>query len=114
LLTLKNRLRRSVYEKYGHTDSENIFWRIPIVPARFSRFSLVTVTLILSLFSPLHPTPYPLLPAAAQTTDPRQAEADRLLDGCLNANDFQSALQACKNAAENYKTIQDRKGEALK
>jgi CHAT domain-containing protein len=46
------------------------------VPSRLPRFSLVTVTLLLSLFSPLYPTPYTLLPAAAQTTQDRKSEAE--------------------------------------
>lgn len=48
------------------------------MPSRLPRFSLVTAALLLSLFSPLYPTPHLLLPAAAQTTQDRKSEVDRL------------------------------------
>jgi hypothetical protein len=46
------------------------------VPSHLPHLSIVTVTLLLSLFSPLHSTPYTLLPAAAQTTQDRESEAE--------------------------------------
>ncbi len=46
------------------------------MPFRLTRFSLVTATLLISLFSSLYPNPYTLLPAAAQTTQDRKSEAE--------------------------------------
>jgi tetratricopeptide (TPR) repeat protein len=76
---------------------------------------LTATTLLLSL-SPHLPTslsPH-LLPATAQTTQERKAEADRLLQQGreqYQISQFEAALQSWQQALQIYREIKDRKGE---
>jgi CHAT domain-containing protein/lipopolysaccharide biosynthesis regulator YciM len=82
--------------------------------------SLITVTVLLSLVSPISLKVTSLkiseVPVQAQTTQNRKAEADRLLQQGLqqqSASQMEAAIQSLQQALIIYKELQDRQGEGL-
>ncbi|MEG5039990.1 MULTISPECIES: CHAT domain-containing tetratricopeptide repeat protein [unclassified Microcoleus] len=60
--------------------------------------------------------PHFSLPVVAQTTDARQAEADRLLQQGLQQNQtsqFPAALNSCQQALQIYRSLKNRRGEGV-
>jgi CHAT domain-containing protein len=82
--------------------------------------SLLAATLLLSLASPVYLKGTSLkiseVPAQAQTTQNRKAEADRLLQQGLqqqSASQLEAAIQSLQQALTIYKEVQNRQGEGL-
>ncbi|MEG4144251.1 CHAT domain-containing tetratricopeptide repeat protein, partial [Microcoleus sp. Pol7_B1] len=60
--------------------------------------------------------PHSSLPAAAQTTDARKAEADRLLQQGLQqhqTSQLRAALNSCQQALQIYRSLKNRRGEGV-
>jgi len=79
--------------------------------SRLTNVFLASISLFLLATIPLLTTPDSLLPAIAQTTDPRQAEADRLLQQGIRqyqTSQFQAALNSWHKALQLYRVLKDR------
>jgi CHAT domain-containing protein len=75
-------------------------------------FPLAFCLLSVAFYIPMHSP----LPATAQTTDARQAEADRLFQQGLQqyqTSQFQAALNSWEQALQIYRTLKNRQREAL-
>ncbi|MEG5229799.1 CHAT domain-containing tetratricopeptide repeat protein [Microcoleus sp. B3-D3] len=75
-------------------------------------FPLVFCLLSVAFYIPPHFS----LPVVAQTTDARQAEADRLLQQGLQQNQtsqFPAALNSCQQALQIYRSLKNRRGEGV-
>ncbi|MDX2229917.1 MAG: CHAT domain-containing protein [Leptolyngbyaceae cyanobacterium bins.349] len=84
--------------------------------SRLSSIHLATASLLLSLIYPLLPLspPFPLLPAKAQTTQDRKAEADRLFQQGIEqfqTSQFEAASQTWQQALQIYREIRNQWGE---
>lgn len=83
---------------------------------RLGTISLAATTLLLSLFSPLLPLDgFKPLAVQAQTTQDRQAEADRLFEQAyqqFQQKQYEAAIESLQQALTIYRGIDDSKQEA--
>ncbi|MEG4453402.1 CHAT domain-containing tetratricopeptide repeat protein [Microcoleus sp. N9_A1] len=89
------------------------FQRLKSTHSRFTSVFLASISLLLFTTAPLL-TPDSLFPAIAQTTDARQAEADRLLQQGIQQyqnRQFQAALNSWQQALQIYRALKNRHKE---
>jgi hypothetical protein len=90
------------------------FQRLKSIDSRLTPVVLASLSLFLLVIAPLFPEPGSLLPANAQEIDPRQAEADRLLQQGIQQYDtsqFSAALNSLQQALQIYRALTNRLGE---
>src|SRR4028119_518899 len=90
------------------------FKRLKSTHSRLTHVFLASISLFLLATIPLLTTPDSLFPAIAQTTDAREAEADRLLLQGLQqyqTGQFPAALNSWQQALQIYRAIKNRQGE---
>jgi CHAT domain-containing protein len=91
------------------------FKRLKSTHSRLTNVFLASISLFLLATIPLLTTPDSLFPAIAQTTDAREAEADRLFQQGLQqyqTSQFQAALNSWQQALQIYRTLKNRQGES--
>jgi CHAT domain-containing protein len=91
------------------------FKRLKSTHSRLTNVFLASISLFLLATIPLLTTPDSLFPAIAQTTDAREAEADRLLgqgEQQYQTGQFPAALNSWQQALKIYRAIKNRQGEA--
>jgi len=92
------------------------FKRLKSTHSRLTHVFLASISLLVLATIPLLTTPDTLFPAIAQTTDAREAEADRLMKQGIQqyrTSQFQAALNSLQQALEIYRAIKNRQGEGL-
>jgi CHAT domain-containing protein len=90
------------------------FKRLKSTHARLTNVFLASISLFLLATIPLLTTPDSLFPAIAQTTDAREAEADRLMKQGIQqyqTGQFPAALNSWQQALQIYRAIKNRRGE---
>ena len=90
------------------------FKRLKSTHSRLTHVFLASISLFLLATIPLLTTPGSLFPAIAQTTDARQAEADRLLQQGIQQyqnRQFQAALNSWQQALQIYRALKNRHKE---
>ncbi|MEG4321871.1 tetratricopeptide repeat protein [Microcoleus sp. Aus8_D1] len=90
------------------------FKRLKSIDSRLTPVFLASISLFLLTTAFLLTTPDSLFPAIAQTTDARQAEADRLLQQGiqqLQISQLRAALNSWQQALQIYRAIKNRYGE---
>jgi CHAT domain-containing protein len=90
------------------------FKRLKSTHSRLTNVFLGSISLFLLATIPLLTTPDSLFPAIAQTTDAREAEADRLLQQGIQqskTSQFPAALNSWQQALQIYRAIKNRQGE---
>ncbi|MEG4803619.1 CHAT domain-containing tetratricopeptide repeat protein [Microcoleus sp. ARI1-B5] len=90
------------------------FKRLKSTHSRLTSVFLASISLFLLATIPLLTTPDSFFPAIAQTTDAREAEADRLLQQGLQqyqTSQFQAGLNSWQQALEIYRALKNRLGE---
>ncbi|MEG4940678.1 CHAT domain-containing tetratricopeptide repeat protein [Microcoleus sp. F4-D5] len=90
------------------------FKRLKSTHSRLTHVFLASISLFLLATIPLLTTPDSLFPAIAQTTDARQAEADRLVEQGIQqykTSQFPAALNSWQQALQIYRIIKNRYGE---
>src|SRR4028119_608135 len=90
------------------------FKRLKSTDSRFTHVFLASISLFLLATIPLLTTPDSLLPAIAQTTDAREAEADRLLQQGsqqYQTGQLRAALNSWEQALPIYRALKNRQGE---
>ena len=91
------------------------FKRLKSTHSRLTNVFLGSISLFLLATIPLLTTPDSIFPAIAQTTDAREAEADRLLrqgKQQYQTGQFPAALNSWQQALKIYRVIKNRQGEA--
>ena len=81
--------------------------------SRFYALVFVTLTGVLGIVSP---PDLALMTVQAQTAEERKAEEDRILKSCrdnLNAQKFQGALLACKQALKDFEKTDNLRGQGI-
>ncbi|MFM7601304.1 MAG: tetratricopeptide repeat protein, partial [Pseudanabaena sp.] len=81
--------------------------------SRFYALVFVALTGVLGMVSP---SDLGLMTVLAQTADERKAEEDRILKSCrdnLNAQKFQEGLLSCQAALEDFKKIDNLRGQGI-
>jgi len=92
------------------------FKRLKSTHSRLTNVFLASISLFLLATIPLLTTPDSLFPAIAQTTDARQAQADRLLGQGLayyEAGQFPAAMNSWQQALQIYRALKNRQREGL-
>jgi CHAT domain-containing protein/uncharacterized protein HemY len=92
------------------------FKRLKSTHSRITNVFLASISLFLLATIPLLTTPDSLFPAIAQTTDARQAQADRLLGQGLayyEAGQFPAAMNSWQQALQIYRALKNRQREGL-
>jgi CHAT domain-containing protein len=92
------------------------FKRLKSTHSRLTNVFLASISLFLLATIPLLTTPDSLFPAIAQTTDAREAEADRLLGQGLayyEAGQFPAAMNFWQQALQIYRALKNRQREGL-
>ncbi|MEG3891476.1 CHAT domain-containing protein [Microcoleus sp. Z1_A1] len=90
------------------------FKRVKSTHSRLTNVFLASISLFVLATIPLLTTPDSLFPAIAQTTDAREAEADRLLQQGLQqfqTSQFPAALNSWQQALQIYRALKNRAGE---
>ncbi|MEG4059238.1 MULTISPECIES: tetratricopeptide repeat protein [unclassified Microcoleus] len=90
------------------------FKRLNSTHCRLTHVFLGSISLFLLATIPLLTTPDSLFPAIAQTTDAREAEADRLLQQGiqqLQTGQLRAALNSWQQALQIYRALKNRRGE---
>jgi tetratricopeptide (TPR) repeat protein len=90
------------------------FKRLKSTHSRLTNVFLASISLFLLATIPLLTTPDSLFPAIAQTTDAREAEADRLLQQGsqqYQTGQFPAALNSWQQALQIYRALKNRQGE---
>jgi CHAT domain-containing protein len=90
------------------------FKRLKSTHSRLTHVFLASISLLVLATIPLLTTPDTLFPAIAQTTDAREAEADRLLQQGIQqskTSQFPAALNSWQQALQIYRAIKNRQGE---
>src|ERR687885_544743 len=90
------------------------FKRLKSTHFRLTHVFLASISLFLLATMSLFTNPDSLLPAIAQTTDAREAEADRLLQQGiqqLQTGQFPAALNSWQQALQIYRALKNRRGE---
>ncbi len=92
------------------------FKRLKSTHSRLTHVFLASISLFLLATIPLLTTPDSLFPAIAQTTDAREAEADRLMQQGLQqfqTRQLRAALNSWQQALQIYRALKNRQREAL-
>src|SRR4028119_1684905 len=92
------------------------FKRLKSTHSRLTNVFLASISLFLLATIPLLTTPDSLFPAIAQTTDAREAEADRLLRQGLQqyeTSQLRAALNSWQQALQIYRALKNRPMEGL-
>jgi CHAT domain-containing protein/Flp pilus assembly protein TadD len=92
------------------------FKRFKSTHSRLTHVFLASISLFLLATMSLFTNPDSLVPAIAQTTDPRKTEADLLMKQGMQQSQtgqFPAALNSWQQALQIYRTIKNRLGEAL-
>jgi CHAT domain-containing protein len=90
------------------------FKRLKSTHSRLTKVFLASLSLFLLATIPLLTTPDSLFPAIAQTTDAREAEADRLMQQGIQqyqTGQLRAALNSWQQALQIYRAIKNRGGE---
>jgi CHAT domain-containing protein len=90
------------------------FKRLKSTHSRLTHIFLASISLFLVATMSLLTTPDSLFPAIAQTSDAREAEADRLMQQGLQqyqTRQFAAALNSWQQALQIYRTLKNRPGE---
>src|SRR5919202_2445506 len=91
------------------------FKRLKSTHSRLTNVFLASISLFLLATIPLLTTPDSLFPAIAQTTDAREAEADRLMQQGIQeyqTRQFPAALNSLQQALQIYRALKNRRGES--
>src|SRR4028119_173924 len=92
------------------------FKRVKSTHSRLTNVFLASISLFLVATMSLLTTPDSLFPAIAQTTDARQAEADRLMQQGLQqyqTGQLRAALNSLQQALQIYRALKNRPRERL-